>query len=1397
MTMEGHTLNDSKSFIIDDTQGNRYLISTQPPADLPASIKPEYFRSVGDYAAFIASLSDKNQVSLKESLSKNSHKTPQALLCNGEVRVFKFLRDQPLPSSLNPAETGDQQDPPIGVTSALAGGSGSNKSDAGKTDSLSQHASGAQTVAPSSSGPARQKPTASAPTIAPSSSADHQPSNKKSTVDTPCEGEPISMISGEELLPLTDFSLPGPIPFRWERTYRSSNPEDQGLGHGWTHPLCERLTIDKGFVYYHTLEGRAVRFVQPTVGQSRRNRSEKSTLHRQSEHCYQILQQNKARHIFRADGISSHLPLVELRDEFNNSISIDYLHGQPTKLITSWGRVLTFKHDDHGHITEIHSAHSQQTLPNALSGPALGSNPTLLARYTYDSYNDLIQTQDQSGAAEHYRYDNHIILQRTTPAGVNFLFEWDQHTPDARCQRQWADNSAYDYRFKWQPKRKISYATDGNGKTREYHFDENGNVVKEVDPEGGITKRLYDSYGHLCSETLPNGQTTYYRYDGLGNVTRITDALNHSTRIRYNAAGLPISIIDALGHQWQRHYNDRGLLTETQDPDGNTWRYEYNDKGQLETLTDPEGGKRRLLWNSQFELLRETDPDGRKTEYGYDHWSRVNSVTNAAGQTTQYEYDAAGRVTKVTDSKGDVTQLQYNDAGQVTLHTDGSGRTTEYRYSGFSQVEERIDPNGQRFQYQYDQERNLIGLINEKGEQYQLKYDGNERLIEEIGFDGRQQQYRYNASGHLIEHRDMDVITQFSRDPLGRLLRKSNNSGDVAEFHYDALGRLTAANNNDAFVRYKYDACGRLIAEHCDNDASDDVSSHSLNHQYDKRGWRTATSSDDQHVSYQHTPSGQLYGVDHNGKPVIRCEYDQTGRLSQRTQGALTSHYDYDPMGRLIQQRVNGQSKDDAVIQRDYKYNAAGNLAHIEDLLRGLTHYDYDGNDQLTQVDSAIREAFDFDPAGNLLKNNDGDAQYDQGNQLRLHGDRHFRYDTRGNLIQEKRGRNQSLVANYQYNGWNQLTSVEKDGFKTYYQYDALGRRIGKTVTHLKSKQQKKTTFCWNGDVLWSETNHTPKGVQSQHYLFEPNSFRPLALIKDDKIHHYHLDHLGTPQEITDDSGDIVWQAHYKAYGQLAGFADKPRISNPLRFQGQYFDSETGLHYNRHRYYDPSVGRFIHQDPVGLLGGTNNYRYAPNPVGWVDPLGLTCKENSWNTFQKNTAGHFKNSSLTPSYSYQKMKEVQAMRKADRPDASTYLPQSYIDAHEAKFTEGACYFAPKWALDRFGRDPVGRADGQFVMSKTQMDEVLIQSNGDMALIEKELGIPAGDWQGQEMVVIEITNPQQQNLRIPTGREGGANPLWIPGGKLPTGHDEAVIDAIPKGAFKEMNITEATRKAKNTK
>jgi len=111
-----------------------------------------------------------------------------------------------------------------------------------------------------------------------------------------------------------------------------------------------------------------------------------------------------------------------------------------------------------------------------------------------------------------------------------------------------------------------------------------------------------------------------------------------------------------------------------------------------------------------------------------------------------------------------------------------------------------------------------------------------------------------------------------------------------------------------------------------------------------------------------------------------------------------------------------------------------------------------------------------------------------------------------------------------------------------------------------------------------------------------------------DSVTYYHCDQIGTPQELTDETGAIAWSARYRAWGEaqevISEAAKRAGITNALRFAGQYYDKETGLHYNRHRYYDPHVGRFVSKDPIGLAGGVNVFQYAPNPVGWIDPLGL-------------------------------------------------------------------------------------------------------------------------------------------------------------------------------------------------
>ncbi|KAA0951251.1 type IV secretion protein Rhs, partial [Pseudomonas sp. ANT_H14] len=385
----------------------------------------------------------------------------------------------------------------------------------------------------------------------------------------------------------------------------------------------------------------------------------------------------------------------------------------------------------------------------------------------------------------------------------------------------------------------------------------------------------------------------------------------------------------------------------------------------------------------------------------------------------------------------------------------------------------------------------------------------------------------------------------------------------------------------------------------------------------------------------------------------------------QRQQGQLLSHYHYDDQGRLHAHALTQQEQ--RHYRRQYDYDKRGNLTRILDTRKGQHDYHYDPLGRLSRANHSqdLQERFAHDPAGNLLMQDRMGPGVIKGNRLLMQGDRHYDYDAFGNLLRERRGRAQQLVTEYRYDCQHRLIAVtQSDGRQASYRYDPLGRRIRKTI------DEKSTEFFWQGDTLIAE--HSEE--QHRSYVYEPDSFRPLALLEgfgpeNVKPFHYQLDHLGTPQELTNPDGEIVWSAHYRAYGQIAKL-DVNTVNNPLRFQGQYFDQESGLHYNRHRYYNPDNGRYLTPDPVKLAGGLNGYQYVPNPTGWVDPLGLACAPTDC---PQAAGGTWKfNSDVDLDWRTVKGSSYQQMRKA--------LDEAF---HRTGISKDD-YTVTKWGKDQYGK-----------------------------------------------------------------------------------------------------------------
>ncbi|GLO11384.1 hypothetical protein PPUJ20005_53560 [Pseudomonas putida] len=455
---------------------------------------------------------------------------------------------------------------------------------------------------------------------------------------------------------------------------------------------------------------------------------------------------------------------------------------------------------------------------------------------------------------------------------------------------------------------------------------------------------------------------------------------------------------------------------------------------------------------------------------------------------------------------------------------------------------------------------------------------------------------------------DGDRLLSIERQPTG-IGKQLGITEEKLEYTYDLLGRLTKEITPAGTLGYEYDPLSNLT---------------------------TLTLPDGRKVNHLYYGSGHLHQLNLDGLVISDMERDDLHREVYRTRGKLTSCFGYDAMGRKAWQFASTLSADKLSqvhntgvntsllvehaynpIHRRYQYDPAGELVRTLDKLRGEIKYEYEANGQLRSRDTGSlvgSEEFRYDPAANRLDFNARQFDKVKDNRIKQWRDQEYRYDPWGNLIEKRSGH--SKLQSFSYDCENRLVRAETvvDGkleSRGEYRYDSLGRRVAKQAEINGITEQKR--FLWQGLRMLRE--ETPG--QSILYLYEPGSYAPLARVdrvegEGQKVYYFHTDQIGTPLELTDSEGEIVWQATYRAWGAIEHLA-VDQVDQNLRFQGQYLDAETGLHYNTFRYYDSEVGRYVTQDPIGLDGGLNLYRYGQNPAGWIDPWGWEC----WSTARKN------------------------------------------------------------------------------------------------------------------------------------------------------------------------------------
>lgn len=776
----------------------------------------------------------------------------------------------------------------------------------------------------------------------------------------------------------------------------------------------------------------------------------------------------------------------------------------------------------------------------------------------------------------------------------------------------------------WHPAYRLPTRIDEDGRSTLFDYDGRGNLVRKtvLDPATGKTRAwawTYDANGQVLAEDGPRtdiGDTTAYAYDDAGNLSSVRNPAGHLTYYGdYDAHGRPGRISDLNGHVTVLAYDARGRLASRTE-DGRATAYAYDAAGQLVRLALPDGAFYAYAYDAAHRLADIADAAGNRIHYTldaagnrvredvydaagalartrgrvYDSLSRLAGEVGAQGQATRYEYDANGNLARRTDPAGRATAYAYDALGRLSAETDALGGATAYGRDALDRLVSVTGPDGLSTAYQYDGLGNLLRLDSPGTGTTLYAYDDAGNLVRRLDANGVETLHAYDALGRVRKDDypgtadDVSYVYDYwspSNAGVGRLY-KASRGATALKFAYDPAGRVTAESlalpglAAPATAGYRYDAAGRLAAVAYPSGAridyrrgaSGEVEAVTLT-----RGGRTETLAG----GLRRLPFGPLRAMVHGNGLAWSRDHDLDGRPVREALGALRDlGYARGPDGSLEGLADNL----DPAGGQAFGYDGLGRLAAAAGPYGGLAWaYDAAGN-RLAESRGGQGAAYAYEPGSGRLAGAGGAP---------------YAHDAAGNAVQAG-----GLALAYGPDGT--LRRALRGGAEAgRYAYDPLGRRLSKAASG-------KTTYFLHGPggELLAELD-AAGAPEAEHAWLDG---QPLAVVRGGRAYHVHPDPLGTPRLVTDAAGAAVWRWGGGPFGDGPAEADPDgdgaAFEYNLRFPGQYYDAETGLHYNMARYYDPSIGRYLESDPVGLEGGINTYAYAENnPVNRIDPTGLT------------------------------------------------------------------------------------------------------------------------------------------------------------------------------------------------
>ena len=731
--------------------------------------------------------------------------------------------------------------------------------------------------------------------------------------------------------------------------------------------------------------------------------------------------------------------------------------------------------------------------------------------------------------------------------------------------------------------------SEGVNDVTQFTYTADGRLLSVTDPNGNVTQVLdWNAAGIPTLIEAPDKTRSHMTYDAFGRLTGFgqakVGAAPQMTALTYTRANQIATFRDTRNNLWQFSYDDADLLTEITEPNGDKITYQHDVAGDVTRTEFVDVTGTRFSEQTVFDELgriRETlGALGQQTQFSFDVEDNLITRTDPAGLPTSLSYDALNRVVSTTDRGGFVTGMAHDADDQITEYTDPRLIETTFTYNGFGEVVTEVSADRGTIQYAYDRRGLVTSRTDGRGITTLYGYDHGGRLtgidyppgdIPDITFTHDQPMLGIPADsnrGHVARIDDGIIRLDF-----GHELLLTGPRVTVAGL-YPQGRSYTVVEDRDFegnTVRTAYPSGREVLVDHDSNNRPSRIRLVD--------GATTTTLLDQ--ITW--APSGPMTSALYGDGLGQSRSYDQSYRLTGLTDGngtvqlrALSYGYEArDNLTTITDTLVPGNSESFGYTAREHLGTASGPYGDLE--------FSYDGvGNRTARVADGQSDGYIYPLSSNRL----------QQINLATGGSRGFTYDGAGNVIADTRA---GQTYGYTYNAAGRMSEFKINGtLQASYTYDAMGRQA---IRSLASGQVIHSVFDSMGRRI-EEYSETP-GALLREYVWL--GWEPVAVIESGVIHYTRTDHIGRPVLATDGTGAVVWTASYDPFGTVQASTGTPTT---IRFPGQWFQAESGLHQNWMRDYDPTTGRYIQADPLGLVDGASVYGYAgQNPGRWTDPRG--------------------------------------------------------------------------------------------------------------------------------------------------------------------------------------------------